>query len=771
MALVVGPNGEWPCLDQTTVGSALESLRLGKDLPMNHPLTQFVSVHPLGSAFSAEARPAVQTRIFNHLTETILSHLNHVRRMANLAPTSGDEKDTGIALDFQQDNEDLHAWSYLYHRYVRVDLGISLKDIQDLASQAQRTLYRRQELGLFRLAHELNSREMRVRAMQQTALLRQKLPAPDSPFFVAREGELDWALRALSSARRVLVTGMSGIGKTALARQLSLRLIEQLAVTSVAWISEPSGLLAKLWEQLAEALGMPVAAAHAETLQAYLAQVDCLIVLDQADLLVGNPDVVGSLLTTLGRALLILCSQRVPPALPAIPTLGLQELTRHDFDVLVEQYAEHYPQLFPKLERLDDFYAQAGGNPGALSDALAPGRSHSAMEVSEGRLSALWKTLPAEAQVAWLILAIYAESPILHSHLSLILQIEEPLPHVEASGGEQGLMALWQRAVVRLEPAGDDSAVVLSRLARTFAEGLIATAAPDQTALVYQAIRHIAAHLAAYPDAVACARMLRAAARADLHATLRLNLAYGSMTLVERTGQWDAWSSYLLGLLDVAEGADRVWALTHLAVASRHLVRGDEAAYYFIDAIETAGTLGEFTAQAEAQLELAVLFSHRRNVSAATFLLDAAEAIFRRYGMTAHVERVALERAQLYAQPQPVRPVEAESSFAMYLAIQSAFDTGDFDAALRMAEDLHGALSVDDPNYPRVVALFGQVQYEMGEWVGAAEKLQWAIQVLDAAQDVEGVTRLKYNLAMLYLRQGDPQAALALLETLPPDFT
>lgn len=772
MVWFAGLNGETPCLDQTTVESALDSLRSGKDLPMNHPLTQFVSILPPGSRFEAKARPIIQTRIFDHLVETIHQHLNHLRRMSNLPPVNRDEKETGLERDFNHDNEDLHAWSVLYHRYVRVDLGLSVKAIQDATNQGERTVYRRHGLGLFRLVHELNLREMRVRSQQQAALLRQKLPAPDSPFFIARDGEIAWARQHLNApaTRHILLTGTTGIGKTALARQLALRLIDDLAVQNVAWISEPIGVYAKLLEHVADRLGLPTSAAHAEALQAYAAQVECLIVLDQADGLLSNPDVLKALLTLFSRAYLILCSSWVPPMLPAIPTLGLQEFTRHEFDALVEQYAEHYPQLFQKLERIDDFYAQAGGNPGALRDALAPGRSHSAMEVSESRLSAVWETLPAEAQAAWLILAIYADEPIVQSQLSLILQVEDAPPQVGASVGEQSVMALWQRDVVRFEPAGDDTAVVLHRLARTFAERLIAST-PDHIAAVYQAILRLATHLSAYPDALACARMLRAAARAELHSSVRLDLAYEFAALIERAGQWDAWSGYLLMLLDMAEGEDRVWTLTHLGLANRHLARSDEAAYYLIEAIEAAGTLGAFVPQADAQLELAILFANRGNLAAAEFLLSAAENTFRRQGQVARRQRVLLERAQLRSLPPPAsETAQGASPFAVYLAAQVALQAGDLEEALRLAEGLHATLPTDDPNYPRSVALLGQVRYEMGDWVGAAEKLQWAIQAFEGLQDVDGTSRAKYNLAMLYLREGDPQAALNLLETLPIDF-
>ena len=61
--------------------------------------------------------------------------------------------------DFTQNNEHLEAWSLLYHRYVRVDLGLSTTDFQNAARQSDRNLRRRQTVGYTLLCHHLLSLE------------------------------------------------------------------------------------------------------------------------------------------------------------------------------------------------------------------------------------------------------------------------------------------------------------------------------------------------------------------------------------------------------------------------------------------------------------------------------------------------------------------------------------------------------------------------------------------------------------------------------------
>ena len=64
-----------------------------------------------------------------------------------------------LAQDFRQHAAELEAWSLLYFRYVRVDLGLSWEQLAEATACTARTLRRRQQRGVRRLLYRIIAEE------------------------------------------------------------------------------------------------------------------------------------------------------------------------------------------------------------------------------------------------------------------------------------------------------------------------------------------------------------------------------------------------------------------------------------------------------------------------------------------------------------------------------------------------------------------------------------------------------------------------------------
>lgn len=100
------------------------------------------------------------------LNTTITEAYTHHRRVNQLPVPSLDSTidtvKTDIVADAQTQNLELLSWSWLYHRYVRVDLGISAEDFVTLCGIHPRTRRRYARHGIRRLTERLLLQERRL---------------------------------------------------------------------------------------------------------------------------------------------------------------------------------------------------------------------------------------------------------------------------------------------------------------------------------------------------------------------------------------------------------------------------------------------------------------------------------------------------------------------------------------------------------------------------------------------------------------------------------
>lgn len=350
---------------------ALERLRQARPLGNDHPLTHFMSLCTLihGWPQSAAGR---DWAVYDGLTRLIAHRLARQRRLCGL---TSDLRCAEYSLllerlrgDFGCGNAELEAWSLLYHRYVRVDLDLTLDQICCLVGQTGRTLNRRRHLGTVRLTHLLIRREMATRRARQLDVMNARLPSPLPPVLIGRDALLTVAARCLSDGwppRHLVLGGQRGVGTTTLALAVAHCLTQTEIIHDVAWIAHPQLPLANLLAELRRQFGC-------EDLALHMQRTATLIVLDNAQRLLDNSSRLAGLRWELRAARLLLCAQNVPEGDPDLACLTIPPLDKGAAFTLLERQAQSLhlrpAALIDHFERLFNEY---GGNPAALTAALS----------------------------------------------------------------------------------------------------------------------------------------------------------------------------------------------------------------------------------------------------------------------------------------------------------------------------------------------------------------------------------------------------------------
>lgn len=380
-----------PVIETHAVLIALEALHQARSLGAEHPLAHFVSLSDAWTPpFPVESVLASDVRIFDGLCRIIEQGLTASRSFHNMTAIKPlpDKARALEALrdDFRCGSMELEAWSLLYYRYVCVQLDLSLDQIARLVGQTKRTLHRRQQHGLLRLTQTLVRSERLVRAQRLQWTLRTQLPSVFPPALVGRDLELALMLKALGASRgprHVLLYGASGVGKSTLALAAAHRLIDQAAIRAVIWLQRPPRVWWELAQTITNQLGVLWSGSDAD-LSHLLHSTNILVILDNAQAIIDNPDLVTKLRHFLSAAHLIVCAEVCPVSDVGIAYLRVPELGREAALTVFEQQTLclNLADEAQLLDQFDQLYAELGGNPGAIHTALVAGRRSGATVIS-----------------------------------------------------------------------------------------------------------------------------------------------------------------------------------------------------------------------------------------------------------------------------------------------------------------------------------------------------------------------------------------------------
>lgn len=265
---------------------------------------------------------------------------------------------------------------------------------------AEATIYVQQHRAIGLLAAVVQDMEQGAGTSRRT-IQENRLPLPTYSSLVGMEGHLGHLLHLLTAGetpRIVLLDGIGGVGKTALADALLRRLIARGSFADVAWVSAQrqfyhvdgalrqvpratptaDSFVDELAKQLLSGRANGLDQGHSlALLRTHLAQTPHLVVLDSLDVVTDIDQLLALLLQIAGRSRFLLISRHRFHAEPGVYHFRLPELGEANALRLVRQEAalRNLPDLVAASDAtLQPIYATVGGNPLALR--LVVGQVH-----------------------------------------------------------------------------------------------------------------------------------------------------------------------------------------------------------------------------------------------------------------------------------------------------------------------------------------------------------------------------------------------------------
>lgn len=274
---------------------------------------------------------------------------------------------------------DLEPQNTLYHRALTLRFVQNEKIIKaahDL-NYSQDQFNRLQREAILSICNTITVEETRRR---QTYLQHNERGLPTASYdqlvgFDTVLASLHNALLDFNGAGIWLVTGIGGIGKTALAHAAARAAISEYTFTQVAWLTLEVGEAQNNLDGLLRQLGSKLLPTHKLTgdprapLRDYLKSQPALVVLDNLELDADVAALLAVLPEMTGPSRVVLTTRSLPGVAVQYPAIVLQELTTDDARQLIRNQAQrlNLPELTDASNAdLDLLYAAVGGNPFAL---------------------------------------------------------------------------------------------------------------------------------------------------------------------------------------------------------------------------------------------------------------------------------------------------------------------------------------------------------------------------------------------------------------------
>ncbi len=690
------------------------------------------------------------------LTEEISAALSEQRGHFGLDPAddreSIDQARESIAGDRDAGAALLLAWSLLHYRYVRADLSFSVEELASFYGIETRTVTRYGNYGTRVLTHRLIRQEKTARHDQQRRRLLTALPYSIDLHLIGRAKLLDDLENRLPriSPCHVLVTGASGVGKTALVQELLRRFIERDQLDQLLWFDAPPSIQF-VRERLAEEL---LHESGAVSLREYLLLYRVAVVIDDAGSLVPSDGALDALLRDLGAGVVALISPlsawadhftlHVP--LPEIEPAAAEGLMIEKLRSIraVGLEARDLEQIARELA------GRIGGNPLALKLAAAQ------WDRSD------WDTIPSVVQDQ-LLDRLFAALDSAHQRLWCALALfSRP---VELSD----LLALWQ-----FDP----------RQVAVLARQQIVEAGASNLVLVGAARRYVKTQYASSAELQALfddliAGMVDGVAALDVIEQVLLS-KFPTVSPTRRAAwikaKWQAgvrhgncatWRA-ILESSALGENAEPELRIAY-GICLRRLADWSGAQQVFYQVASDCGRAGQFDAQARSLVEWSILERYQSNFQRARALLDQAKRFVRRAGIDELLESVTLQEAQLLIQQG--RGTEAykllttlpETGRGLTLQSEAQLLLGNTTLCRTLAERALTLLDEDRATEASLRTIIGRARQREGDLEGARRDLIQVVTLLERLGDSFGLARAKTNLAAVLISLDQRRDASLLL--------
>lgn len=766
-----------PNLHEEAVGQALEAMRAGHTLRVDHPMRFFLCVLVrLESPHLLSGDVAVQLAVFGQITEIITRQLKKIRSQLMLPAPRPDSTTLALADDFRPGNTELEAWSVLYHRYVCVDWDLSMQDIAAQVSLDERTLRRRHRLGLTRLTHALVALEQETRRTAARQRLRLALPRSQPPDLVGRDVLLATVQHLLTGGeppRHVVLHGAPGIGKTAVALAVAHALIDAGWFDDVVWLDmttlppAPSALCSELVTRL----GLPPHDSGPEqVLRGYLVSHPVLVILDHAGQLLENGTHAEGAFSLLDSANLIVTSRNQGPDHMWFYRVTIPELTYEQAFHLLENIVRRQTRAHTDwADQFGAMWQMAGGNPLALKLLLETSYK---LPLSVAPIPSpidtlyqhIWSQLTVAERRTWLVALLYHQT-------TMPFEGAQAISGLDAHTTVDALDSLTSEALLVVNRDGAVTGYNLQAVAFTFLVDHIQQdleIADDCPARLFieEALSRRTELLSQEPDPQAALYMLRLARVFVLDVETRCRVAHAVASQIMEAGLWSSWYDEIIDLYDrgCVSPYDG-WINLMAGIAGRWTGQLHSASDYLERALVTLESSSP--EHVGALVELAVVYRYRGQWEKAYDLLQTAFDAATRGQSSAETDRCLHELGQMSLDMrQPEQALAWLSRLSGWtartwgIASQANLAMEQYDKALDAADRALEMLPVSHPNRGRILATLGQVHDSLDDPDSAVQYLLLAVELLDQSKDIVGYARACTNLAVAYLKQQPSRRAV-----------
>ncbi len=757
-----------PTLSEAAVRKVLNAMETATPLPPEHPLRFFLTIgEELSAPYTLTGEAAVEVIIFGYVANVITEQLGFLRAPYGIPPPTVHCSHLHIEEDFQQHNQELEAWSVLYHRYVCVGHNFQMQNIAAIVQRDSRSVRRRQTLGVTRLTHRLIEDEQAARRRHAEERLRLALPHAHPPILIGRDTWLEEAAHVLTAADppcHLLLYGPHGVGKTALAEGIAHTLIAEGNLDDLAWLhgNTLSGELSAALFEIATQLGLPLQASSdfRGTLRAYLYRHPTLIVIDGAESLVHDTEALTALLGMLDMALVVLTS-RTRAKCGALYAISVPELSYDSAFAFLEWHAAHHAPVDTMWEEhFDAIWEAVGGNPLALQTTLDATRSLPLDEALSSALTThvyarIWEQLPTHARSVWLLTLFFPRGQMSYSDLRTLLRWPQPVLHQALSTlADAALLERHERDQRTFYTYPPHIIPFLRELAR---QRHMLTSEEDAHTFLQRVYPRRLTQLVRLPDARTALLLLRMAEDLRFDQVLRWRGVYEVGPQIMQAGLWAAWRRILEAMTQHAHPTEhQVWLQWMLGVAARWMGQLHKAREHLERAL--ALCVPKTSEYASIQVEMGVIARYQGHWGETHRLLREALEFYQQHNLYAGVERCVHELAQLELEAE--RPqhalallsrLERRTARTWGIISQAHLQQQELLLAQEAAEHVLALLPPQHPNRARTLATLGEIALARGDVDAVLENLLLAADQLEQARDILGYARACNNLAAAYL--------------------
>lgn len=745
-----------PFISEKSVRQALNALLPSGNaaLPVSIQSLSFVREQLIGENSPPTAAELHHFIIRDLLCDLITGRLTELRRIFGLRPPQKNDDESSVIAALRQDirhnSEELAAWSLLYYRYVRTELPFSPAILEQSTALTERTLRRRQLLGVRLLTDLLIEQERRSLHKQRRHRLYTEIPGDWQQVLVGRDKVLAELIPVFvqQPAGIVCITGGVGIGKTTLVRAVLGQLIKRDVLDKLVWLqfpASPDAVRTALYDRL-------LLPEWHITLREFLLLTRTAIVLDAADQLI-QPGFIGEFEALLGElmpALVFVTSQvRAPLTTSAVYVL-LRELEQDAALELLKQMMASGSESF-SVDECTGIYRAVGGNPLALrlagSGLLQGSADTYAVDAVNRLFRQLYDALNAGARQAWCAFALLDERGIsidtIQSIWALRAEDVETLTR-------RHILETWRAASVLYRlPTAQRRFIELAYPYDAAVREQIHTLIQQLDAVVSEPKHEILGIF----EGVLAAQWLQLPDDLRMRWIKHLwqgGLEYGSMQVWVQQLDW--YQSHmpepdLIMYTAYARGLRRTGSFTPAVGVLQHV-------------IEQSGRRGDFLQQARAQLELAILRRKQGYYQQAVELLERAEAVVaRRTGGSIELgQRISLEMAQIAVDTADGRAAQVHLADllpepeVLALRAEAHLLLGEFKQCFAAGQSV--ITNPDTGSYLRAQAhtIFARCAEQLGQLDEACDQFATALRLFEKIGDVFAIARVRSNLAAVLIR-------------------